>query len=101
MRYEEAERIGGFTLLGIPVFDAAVFALDNYARLELLVRLHDAIPPFLANPVFIFICLCIGIALLDRSYKRQIERTAGQPSKLVGVETYRQVKDGGLIRPFL
>lgn len=98
---EKAERLGGFTLLGIPVLDAAVFALDNYARWELLVRLHDALPSFLLNPIFIFGCLCLGIYLLDSSYSHQFERIATKSSSLVGVEKYREEKAHGLLRPFL
>ena len=67
MASERFERIGGFTLLGIPVFDSAVFALDNYARLELLVRLRDVLPAFVVNPTFIVLCLFLGILLLDQS----------------------------------
>jgi hypothetical protein len=97
---ERAERIGGFTLIGFPVFESAVFFLDNYARLELLVRLRDVLPPFLLNPVFMFVCLCFGIVLLDRSYKQQIKRMADRSSALVGVEPYRQGKVRGLVWPF-
>lgn len=98
---ERTERVVGFTLLGVPVFDAAIFALDNYTRLELLVKLHEVLPAFLLNPVFIFVCLCLGIVLLDRSYKQQIKRLSSESSGLVGVEAYRQNKTQGLIRPFL
>jgi hypothetical protein len=98
---EQAERIGGFTLLGIPVLDSAIFALDNYARVELLVRLHDVLPSFLTNPIFVFVCLCLGIALLDRSYKQQMKRISSRHSVLVGVDSYRDEKAHGLLWPFL
>jgi hypothetical protein len=72
MEYEQLERFSGFTLLSLPVFESAVFALDNCARLELLVRLHDVLPAFLLNPVLMFLCLCVGIVLLDKSYKQRM-----------------------------
>ncbi len=97
---EKVERIGGFTLLGIPVFDASVFALDNYARLELLVRLHSVLPAFLSNPLFVLLCVLLALFLLERSHKHQLERLANS-SGLVGVESYRQDKRSSLLWSFL
>ncbi len=71
---ERSEQIGGAVFLSIPAFDSFVWALDNYARIELLVRLRDHLPPFLTSPVTGFICTCIGLTLLYLSSVRQLKR---------------------------
>jgi hypothetical protein len=73
---EQTEGIVGAGLLGVPVFDFFVWALDNYARAELLVRLYALLPSFLTSPVTIFLCLCGGLALLYLSGRRQLQRVA-------------------------
>jgi hypothetical protein len=74
--FEQSERIGGATLVGVPIFDFFVWALDNYARMELLVRLHGLLPHFLTSPLTIFLCLCAGLGLLYRSERRYLQRIA-------------------------
>ncbi len=71
---EQAERIGGAAFLGVPAFEAFVSILDNYARMELLVKLHDYLPSFMINPVTSFACLCIGLWLLHLSHQKQLKR---------------------------
>jgi hypothetical protein len=71
---ERSERIGGAVFLSIPAFDSFVWALDNYARIELLVRLRDHLPSFFTSPVTSFVCMCIGLILLHLSHVRQLKR---------------------------
>ncbi len=52
---ETSERLGGAVFLSVPAFDFFVYALDNYARLELLVTLHDKLSAFLVSPLTGFI----------------------------------------------
>lgn len=75
-RAETSERIGGAAFLSIPAFDAFVSVLDNYGRIDLLLNLRSQLPPFLFNPVTVFVCLCIGLGLLYRSSARQLKRLA-------------------------
>jgi hypothetical protein len=75
---EQSERIGGVTLLGVPVFDFFVWTLDNYGRVELLVKLHGLLPSFLTSPLTIFICLLAGLGLLYLSGQEQLRRVAGK-----------------------
>lgn len=89
---EQAERVSGAAFISVPIFDFIVFVLDNYARLELLVNLRAELPKFLVNPVVGFLCMCIGLCLLQLSHKREIERIFNRPSKLVGVDSYREAK---------
>ncbi len=70
---EQAERIGGAAFVGVPAFEAFVSILDTYARMELLVRLHDSLPPFLVNPVTSFVCMCIGLWLIHLSNQQQLK----------------------------
>jgi len=74
--FEQSERIGGATLLGVPIFDFFVWALDNYSRIELLVKLHGLLPHFLTSPVTIFLCLCGVLGLLYRSERTYLQRVA-------------------------
>lgn len=95
---ERAERFGGAALVGVPAFEAFVSILDNYARLELLVRLHDHLPPFLVNPVTSFVCICIGLWLLHLSHQRQLKEL--RFSRLLdssGMEYQRNDKEKWLI----
>ena len=73
---EQSERVSGAAFLGIPAFDAFVWMLDYYARVELLVKLHGELPSFLLNPVTGFVCLCIGLGLLYSSNRRELRRIA-------------------------
>lgn len=73
---ERSERLGGVTLLGVPVFDLFVQLLDIYARGELLVRFYRLLPPFLTSPGTIVLCLFIGIALTYDSHRRQLRNVA-------------------------
>ena len=57
---EQVERIGGATLLGVPAFDFFVWALDTYGRGEMLISLHEHLPPVLTNPATSFLCMCGG-----------------------------------------
>jgi hypothetical protein len=69
---EQAGRIGGAGLLGIPAFDFFVWALDTYARGDLLMSLHDRLPPLLLNPGIGFLCMCGGLGLLYMAQKRYL-----------------------------
>lgn len=69
---EQSERVGGAALLGVPAFDAFVWMLDNYARIELLVRLQEHLPPFILSPVTSFVCMCIGLGLLYQAHKSHL-----------------------------
>lgn len=84
---EESERVGGAALLGVPAFDAFVWALDNYARIELLVRLHEHLPPFILSPVTSFVCMCVGLYLLHLSHQKHLKRMTPQPSARALVDT--------------
>ncbi len=98
---EQTERYGGAAFLGIPAFDGFVWMLDNWARMELLVRLRSYLPPFLVNPGTAFICTCTGLWLLYLSHARQLRRVGeGSRSKLVdtsGTEYQSIEKPGWLI----
>lgn len=61
---EQIERIGGAIFLGVPAFDLLVWALDNYARLELIVTLHDHLLAFVISPAMAFVCTVVGLGLL-------------------------------------
>jgi hypothetical protein len=82
---ETSERISGAALLSVPAFEFFVWGLDNYARLELAVKLHDALPPFLLNPATGFICMCLGLALLYVSQREHMARIveAAQTGKVL------------------
>jgi hypothetical protein len=69
---ERGARTGGAVLVGVPVFVYFVWILDNCARGELLVELHDYLPAFLTNPAFAFLCLCSGLGLLHNAHRRQV-----------------------------
>ena len=94
---EKAERLGGVGLLGIPAFDFFVWALDTYARGELLMSLSGQLPGWLLNPAFMFLCLCGGLGLLYLSHQRQLQRILTRPSKLVGVEQYQEQEPSWLL----
>ena len=98
---ETAERIGGVGLLGVPTFDFFVWALDNYARGELLMGLREQLPPWLLNPAFVFVCMCAGLALLYLSNQRQLQRIIARPSPLVDVDQYRRKEHPGWLGPLL
>src|SRR5437879_5756944 len=80
---EKSERFVGAAFLGIPALDAFVWVLDNYARLELLVTLHDRLPHFLTNPVTTFICMCIGLMFLYFSHKEQLNRLSEEGTRKI------------------
>jgi hypothetical protein len=84
---EQSERIGGAAFLGVPALDFFVWALDNYARIELLMRIHNQLPSFLVSPTTQFVCLCIGLGLLYLSHKRQLRRVT------VAASTERRLVD--------
>jgi hypothetical protein len=69
---EQAERLGGAGLLGVPAFDAFVWLLDTYARGDLLISLHERLPSVLPNPSIGFLCMCAGLGLLYMSHKRNV-----------------------------
>jgi hypothetical protein len=71
---EKSERIVGAVFLGIPALDAFVWLLDTYARLELLVTLHDQLPHFLVSPITTFVCMCVGLGFLYFSDLEQLKR---------------------------
>jgi len=71
---EGSERVAGATLLSVPAFDFFVWALDNYARLELAVKLHEALPPLIVSPTTGFVCMCLGLGLLYLSQKAHSAR---------------------------
>ena len=71
---ESAERVSGASLVGVPAFDFFVWALDNYGRGELLVKLHNHLPSILLNPGIGFVCMCAGLGLLYLSYQRQMRQ---------------------------
>jgi hypothetical protein len=96
---EKAERIGGVGLLGVPTFDFFVWALDNYARGELLMNLREQLPTWLVNPAFVFVCMCGGLGLLYLSHQRQLLRILTRPSQLVDVEQYRDKERPGWLLP--
>jgi hypothetical protein len=73
---ETSERIGGAAFLTVPAFEGFVSLLDNYARIELLVRLRDYLPTILTSPVTNFVCLCLGLWLLYLSNKEQLKRVS-------------------------
>src|SRR5260370_25588191 len=98
---EKAERFGGVGLLGVPTFDFCVWALDTYARGELLVELHEHLPRFLLNPAFVFLCMCSGLGLLYLSHQRQLQRILTEPSQLVGVDKYRKNEKPGWLLPLV
>lgn len=98
---EKAERIGGVGLLGVPTFDFFVWALDNYARGELLVNLREHLPPILLNPVLVFLCMCGGLGLLYLSHQQQLSRILTRSSQLVDVEQYRGKERPGWLLPLL
>jgi len=98
---ERAERFGGVGLLGVPTFDFFVWALDNYARGELLMNLREQLPPWLLNPACVFGCMCSGLALLYLSHQRQLQRILARPSPLVDVDQYRSKEHPGWLRPLL
>jgi hypothetical protein len=91
---ENAERIGGVAFLGVPAFEAFTSVLDNYARVELLVRLHDHLPAFLIDPVTSFVCMCFGLWLLHLSHNRQLKRVSASGGLLdsTGSEYRREEK---------
>jgi hypothetical protein len=68
----QAERIGGAGLLVVPAFDFFVWALDTYARGNLLVSLHDQLPPILLNPGVGFLCMCGGLGLLYMAQEKYL-----------------------------
>jgi hypothetical protein len=98
---EQAERLGGVGLLGVPTFDFFVWALDNYARGELLMNLREQLPPWLVNPAFVFVCMCGGLALIYLSHQQQLRRILARPSQLVDVEQYRGTQRPGWLLPLL
>lgn len=102
---EESERYGGAAFLGVPAFDGFIWMLDNYARLELLVKLHDQLPAFLVNPATAFICTCIGLVLLYLSNARQLRRvgtTSSEPRLVDTSETeYRRIERPKWLVPVL
>src|ERR1700685_416251 len=98
---EKAERIGGVGLLGVPTFDFFVWALDNYARGELLMNLREQLPTWLLNPAFVFVCMWGGLALLYLSHQQQLRRILARPSQLVEVEQYRRNEYPGWLLPLL
>jgi hypothetical protein len=98
---EKAERFGGVGLLGVPTFDFFVWALDNYARGELLMNLREQLPSWLLNPAFVFLCMCGGLALLYLSHQQQLRRILARPSPLIDVEQYRGMERPGWLVPLL
>ena len=100
---EQSERTAGAAFLSVPALDGFVWALDNWARMELLMKLHDQLPAFLVNPATAFICTCIGLYLLYRSNVHQLRRVAASESRLVdtsGAE-YRKVEKPKWLLPVL
>jgi hypothetical protein len=77
---EQSERIVGAAFLGVPAFDSFVWLLDNYGRTELLVKLHNHLPPLLLNPGIGFVCMCLGLGLLYLSDSRQLRRVVNSSS---------------------
>src|ERR1700676_3197762 len=80
---EQVERIGGASLLGIPAFDFFVWALDTYARGELLMNLHERLPPVMLNPGVGFLCMCGGLGLLYRSHMKHLASLQRSNRRLV------------------
>src|ERR1022692_1283975 len=98
---EKTERIAGVGLVGVPTFDFFVWALDNYARGELLMTLREQLPPWLLNPAFVFVCMCGGLALLYLSHQQQLRRILARPSQLVDIDEYRGKERPGWLVPLL
>jgi hypothetical protein len=84
---EQSERIGGAAFLSIPALDSFIWVLDNYARIELLVKLHDQLPKFLTSPLTSFVCTCVGLILLYLSNVRQLRRVSETASRARLVDT--------------
>lgn len=69
---EQTQKLSGASLLGVPAFDFFVWALDTYGRGELLMNLHDQLPPVLVNPAIGFLCTCGGLGLLYMAHRRHV-----------------------------
>ncbi|HVA18117.1 MAG TPA: hypothetical protein VMV59_10455 [Candidatus Dormibacteraeota bacterium] len=80
---ETTQTAGGAGLLGVPAFDFFVWALDTYARGDLLMSLHEHLPPLLLNPGVGFLCLCGGLGFLYMAHKRQVASLRKQSTKRV------------------
>jgi hypothetical protein len=66
---------------------------------ELLVNLRAHLPPFITSPTFVFVCMWGGLGLLYLSHQQQLHRILTEPSRLVGVDDYRDKERPGWLLP--